>query len=54
MIVIPICLKCKYCEKGMKCKVYPQGIPREIALAQKPSGDICKDYKYNWENEASE
>ena len=54
MIVIPICLKCEYCEKGMKCRVYPQGIPREIVLAQKPPEDICKDYKYKWENEASD
>lgn len=54
MIVIPICLKCEYCEKGMKCRVYPQGIPREVVLAQKPPEDICKDYKYKWESEASE
>lgn len=54
MIVIPICLKCKYCEKEMKCKKYPQGIPREITLAQKPSEDTCKEYKFKGENKASE
>ena len=45
MIVIPICLKCEYCEMGMKCRVYP---------AQKPPEEICKDYKYKWESEASD
>ena len=54
MIVIPICLKCEYCEKGMKCSVYPQGIPREIVLAQNLPEDICKDYKYKWESKASD
>ena len=54
MIVIPICLKCEYCEKGMKCRGYPQGIPREIVSAQKPHEERCKDYKYKWESEASD
>ncbi|XBX06130.1 hypothetical protein QMP26_38105 [Enterocloster clostridioformis] len=54
VIVIPICLKCEYCEKGMKCRGYPQGIPREIVSAQKPPEEICKDYKYKWESEASD
>ncbi len=45
MIVIPICLKCEHLESGMKCEFFPDGIPTEIALAQKQSNEACKDFK---------
>jgi hypothetical protein len=42
MIIIPVCLRCKHLQKGMKCRSYPDGIPEEITLGKKEEG--CKDF----------
>lgn len=45
MIVIPICLSCIHCKKGMLCKIYPNGIPHEILSSQKAQEHICNYYE---------
>lgn len=42
MIIIPACLRCEYLEKGMTCKFYPEGIPKQITLSHKPPEETCK------------
>ncbi len=44
MIAIPVCFKCKYLEKGMKCKFYSIWIPVEITLENKEPKTVCKDF----------
>ena len=44
MIAIPVCFKCKYLEKGMKCKFYSSWIPVEITLENKEPKTVCKDF----------
>lgn len=56
MIIVPICLLCKYLEKNMKCKEYPNGIPTEILLPEDQSKKVCDafsdEFAKNREEEA--
>lgn len=44
MIIIPKCLKCAKCGEGMKCDLYPKGIPSEILQGGKKPEETCKCY----------
>ena len=44
MIIVPICLKCEYCQSGMKCKFYQQGIPHKILAGDKKAEIVCKEF----------
>lgn len=43
MITVPMCLSCLHCQKEMKCKAFPDGIPKDILTGEQRPDKECNN-----------